>query len=76
MSKRRPAALNQANVLNREASKAAKLIDAQLREKVGPNPTEEDVLAVFPEFFPGSHANERQIRQYARSVIAGRPHFV
>ena len=74
MPKTRPA--NAATVLTLEAKKEVRRRDAALREHVGANPTEEAVVEAFAEFFSASHMNERQVRQYARSVIAGRPHFV
>jgi hypothetical protein len=63
-------------VLRAAAVKAVREVDTALRAHVGPNPTEESVIAAFPSFFPATHMNDRQIRQYARSVVAGRPHFV
>lgn len=74
MPKNRPS--NAAAVLTVEAKKEVRRRDAALREHVGPNPTEQAVIDAFAQFFPATHMNERQIRQYARSVIAGRPHFV
>ena len=67
---------NAASVAAVEARKEVRRRDAALREHVGPKPTAEEVIAAFPNYFPGSHLNERQIGQYARSVVAGRPHFV
>lgn len=72
----RTAASNTNAVLANEARKEVRRRDAALREHVGANPSEADVLAAFTEFFPASHMTDKQIRGYARSVIAGRPHFV
>lgn len=70
------APLNAASVAMTEARKAVRIRDIALREHVGDTPDEQAVVEAFATFFPGSHMNERQIRQYARSVVAGRPHFV
>jgi len=67
---------NAASVALNAAKLEVRRRDKALREHVGSNPTEQQVIDAFPEFFPTSHMNERQIRQYARSVVAGRPHFV
>ena len=67
---------NAASVAKNEARKEVRRRDAALRAHVGENPTAEAVIDAFAEFFPGSHLNERQVRQYAASVVAGRPHFV
>jgi len=74
VSKQRP--LNAAPVARAAALAEVRRRDTALRECVGAHPTEQDVIDVFGEFFPGSHMNDRQVRQYARSVVAGRPHFV
>lgn len=74
MPKHRPT--NASAVATAAARAEVKRRDALLRAQVGENPTEEDVITAFAEFFPTSHMNDRQVRQYARSVIAGRPHFV
>lgn len=74
MAKNRPS--NAASVIATEARKEIRRRDIALREHVGANPTEQDVITAFAQFFPTSHMNDRQVRQYARSVIAGRPHFV
>lgn len=74
MPKHLPA--NAASVAANEARKEVRRRDTALREHVGKNPTVEAVIEAFSSFFPSSHMNERQIRQYARSVVAGRPHFV
>lgn len=71
----KPLPLNAASVAANEARKEVRKRDAALREHVGSKPLEQDVVEAFATFFPGSHMNERQIRQYARSVVAGRPHF-
>lgn len=67
---------NAASVAKNEARKEVRRRDDALREHVGTNPTIEAVIEVFPEFFPTSQMNERQVRQYATSVVAGRPHFI
>lgn len=69
-------AANAASVLTVEARKEVRRRDAALREEMGENPAEDAVVAAFARYFPASHMNDRQIRQYARSVAAGRPHFV
>ena len=74
MPKTYPAA-NTASVLNQAARQEVRRLDAALRTEVGENPTEEQVLEAIARFFPATHMNDRQKRQYARSVIAGRPHF-
>lgn len=72
----KPLPSNAASVAANEARKEVRRRDAALREHVGAEPTEQAVIEAFDLFFPASHMNARQIRQYARSVIAGRPHFV
>lgn len=67
---------NAASVAANEARKEVRRRDDALREYVGTAPVEQDVIDAFPEFFPGSHMTERDIRRYAKSVIARRPHFV
>lgn len=69
-------ATNSATVLNAAARQEVRRLDAALRADVGPAPTEEQVLDAISRFFPRTHMNDRQKRQYARSVIAGRPHLV
>ena len=67
---------NAATVARTEALKEVKRRDVALRAHVGENPTTQAVIDAFPDFFPGSHMTERQVRQYAASVAARRPHFV
>ena len=74
MPKNRPA--NAATVALNAAKAEVRRRDRALRESLSANPTEQDVIAAFATFFPDSHMNDRQIGQYARSVVAGRPHFV
>lgn len=74
MARRPPS--NTASVAANEARKEVARRDTALRARVGESPSEQDVIDVFPTFFPGSHMNERDIRRYARSVVAGRPHFI
>lgn len=74
MPKNLPA--NAASVARNEALKEVKRRDAALRDHVGESPAAQDVIDAFPDFFPGSHMSERQVRQYAASVVAGRPHFI
>ncbi len=75
MARRSPSS-NTNTVLAAEARKEVRRRDIALREHVGPNPTELAVVEAFPQFFPDSHLTPKQVRGYARSVVAGRPHFV